>query len=75
MSHKRDSEKSKTGRLPGIRILFAAVPVLLLIAAVCAVTWYIRHDTPAKAARSVMKQISSLDESALRQVIPDADAA
>ena len=75
MSHKRDSEKSKTRRLPGIRILFAAVPVLLLIAAVCAVTWYIRHDTPAKAARSVMKQISSLDESALRQVIPDADAA
>ena len=75
MSHKRDSEKSKTGRLPGIRILFAAVPVLLLIAAVCAVIWYIRHDTPAKAARSVMKQISSLDESALRQVIPDADAA
>ena len=75
MSHKRDSEKSKPGRLPGIRILFAAVPVLLLIAAVCAVTWYIRHDTPAKAARSVMKQISSLDESALRQVIPDADAA
>ena len=75
MSHKRDSEKSKTGRLPGIRILFAAVPVLFLIAAVCAVTWYIRHDTPAKAARSVMKQISSLDESALRQVIPDADAA
>ena len=55
MSHKRDSEKSKTGRLPGIRILFAAVPVLLLIAAVCAVTWYIRHDTPAKAARSVKK--------------------
>ena len=75
MSHKRDSEKSKTGRLPGIRILFAAVPVLFLIAAVCAVIWYIRHDTPAKAARSVMKQISSLDESALRQVIPDADAA
>ena len=75
MSHKRDSEKIITGRPPGIRILFAAVPVLLLIAAVCCVTWYIRHDTPAKAARSVMKQISSLDESALRQVIPDADAA
>lgn len=74
MLQKRSSDKPKPVRSTEKRILFATVPVLFLIAAVCAITWFVRRDTPEKAIMRTMKQISSLDESAILQVAEAEDA-
>ena len=68
MSHKQDSRHFKPAERAGLRILFLALPILLLIAAVCIITWYVRRDTPGRTVRNTMKQISSLDESAILQI-------
>ena len=71
MSRKHDSFKTAVGRRPAGQILFAAVSVMILTAAVCAAVWLAVRDTPAKTVRSTMKQIASLDESALLQIAED----
>ena len=68
MSHKQDLRHFKPAERAGLRILFLALPILLLIAAVCIITWYVRRDTPGRTVRNTMKQISSLDESAILQI-------
>ena len=81
MSRKHDSKKTVNRHRTSGRFLFAAVSVMILTAAVCTAVWLAVRDTPAKAVRSTMKQISSLDESALRQIVEaedgvrDSDAA
>ncbi len=67
MSQNKTTEQSKSERLRTVRILFAVILAVFVIAAVSMAVWLIRRDTPAKAIRSTMKQISSLDESALSQ--------
>ena len=68
MSHKQDSRNFKPAERARLRILFLALPILLLIAAVCIITWYVRRDTPGRTVRNTMNQISSLDESAILQI-------
>ena len=74
MPHNQTSEKTKTERLRTVRILFAAILAVFLISVVSMTVWLIRRDTPAKAVRRAMKQISALDESAISAVASPGSA-
>lgn len=65
------SDKSITERRRTVRGLFAALLVTVIAAAVCITVWLIRRDTPAKAIRTTMTQISSLDESSIGSILAD----
>ena len=67
MSQNKSTEQIKAERLRTVRTLFAVVIAVFAIAAAGIIIWLVRRDTPAKAVRSTMKQISSLDESAISQ--------
>ena len=68
------SEKSNNERLRTVRILFAAILAAVLIAAVCTAVWFIRRDTPEKAIRNTMKQISSPDGSLISELTLQGNA-
>ena len=69
MLNNHSSEHMRSERLRSVRFLFAVIIAVFLLAAACMILFFIRRDTPGKAVRSTLNQISSMEDPAISQIV------